>query len=320
MDNDSKSNSTATAVEEAEAKRPSGVQATVAGGVAGLTSRFVIAPLDVVKIRLQLQTHAATGVASEAGPSYRGITHALRTILREEGISGLWKGNIPAEMLYLTYGAVQFLTYRETTAYMSENTSNYLPKTAQTFISGGIAGSLATITTYPLDLLRTRFAVTGQSKVYQGLWHSLRHIHDHEGIRGFYRGSTAAVIQIFPYMGLMFGTYEAFKASLHRAGLPNGWDDAAAGTIAGVVSKSGVFPLDVVRKRLQVQGPMRGNYLYRNIPEYSGMWQCGKQILATEGMRGLYKGWLASIVKSGPSAAVTLWTYSACVRLFERLE
>src|SRR5436305_15064996 len=89
------------------ARQGSRKQVIVAGGFAGLVSRFCIAPLDVVKIRLQLQPHSLSDPVSYyavTGPTYKGWYSALKDIAKQEGITALWKGNIPAELLYLCYG------------------------------------------------------------------------------------------------------------------------------------------------------------------------------------------------------------------------
>ena len=125
----------------------------IAGGMAGLTSRFVIAPLDVVKIRLQLQSGKMT---------YRNALHACKTIVAQEGLTALWKGNIPAELLYVSYSMVQFLAYREAHVLLEKAG---LPSSYRPFVAGATAGTCATVVTYPLDLLRTRFAAQGTSKV-----------------------------------------------------------------------------------------------------------------------------------------------------------
>lgn len=65
-------------------------QVVLAGGTAGLISRFCIAPLDVVKIRLQLQIHSLSDPVSHrmvVGPVYKGTLSTLRAIAREEGIT-----------------------------------------------------------------------------------------------------------------------------------------------------------------------------------------------------------------------------------------
>src|SRR5277367_5695444 len=84
-------------------------QVIIAGGVAGLVSRFCIAPLDVVKIRLQLQPHSLSDPLSYRGikgPIYKGAFSTIRAIVKQEGIRALWKGNIPADILYVCYGGI----------------------------------------------------------------------------------------------------------------------------------------------------------------------------------------------------------------------
>lgn len=298
-------------------------QVVLAGGVAGLVSRFCVAPLDVVKIRLQLQIHSLSDPTSHLhiqGPVYKGTLSTIRSILREEGIPGLWKGNIPAELMYVCYGALQFAAYRTTTQALSQ-LPHRLPPPAESFIAGATAGGLATASTYPLDLLRTRFAAQGTERVYTSLLASVREIARSEGHRGFFRGCSAAMGQIVPYMGLFFATYESLRpvmSGLH--GLPFGSGDAAAGVVASVLAKTGVFPLDLVRKRLQVQGPTRSKYIHRNIPEYQGVFNTMALIVRTQGLRGLYRGLTVSLIKAAPASAVTMWTYEKSLKLLQDLE
>ncbi|KAE8856535.1 hypothetical protein PTNB73_09800 [Pyrenophora teres f. teres] len=270
-------------------------QVVVAGAVAGLVSRFVIAPLDVIKIRLQLQVHSLSDPFSARnvkGPVYKGTLGTLKQILRQEGITGLWKGNIPAELMYLTYGSAQFSAY-----------SN--------FISGATAGAVATTATYPLDLLRTRFAAQGPERVYTSIVTSLKQIAQQEGPTGFFRGLGAGISQIVPYMGLFFASYESLKpiTATSSIPLPLGSSDAVAGVIASVLSKTAVYPLDTTRKRLQVQGPTRERYVHRNIPTYNGVIRTLGHIWKHEGRRGLYRGLTVSLLKAAPASAVTMWTY-----------
>ncbi|PYI18109.1 mitochondrial thiamine pyrophosphate carrier 1 [Aspergillus japonicus CBS 114.51] len=303
-------------------------QVVLAGGIAGLFSRFCIAPLDVVKIRLQLQIHSLSDPISHqhvTGPIYKGTLSTMKSILREEGITGLWKGNVPAELLYLAYGIIQFSTYRTTTQILATELPNRLPASAESFIAGALAGGLATFSTYPLDLLRTRFAAQGTQRVYPSLLASVRDIARQEGPRGFFRGGSAAVGQVVPYMGLFFATYEALRpvvATLPQQVpyLPAGSGDAAAGVVASVLAKTAMFPLDLVRKRLQVQGPTRLLYVHRNIPEYRGVFSTMALIVRTQGVRGLYRGLTVSLFKAAPASAVTMWTYETSLRVLQDME
>ncbi|KAI1127692.1 mitochondrial dicarboxylate carrier protein [Nemania abortiva] len=291
------------------------LQVVVAGATAGLISRFVIAPLDVVKIRLQLQSHSLSDPLSHqnlrGSPIYKGTIRTMQHIVKHEGITGLWKGNVPAELMYVSYSAVQFTAYRSVTMLLHRLSSeeNRLPHAAESFISGATAGATATATTYPLDLLRTRFAAQGNDRVYTSLRKAIWEIGRDEGIKGFFRGLSPGLAQIVPLMGIFFAVYESARLPLGRLELPWGSGDATAGILASIVAKTGVFPLDLVRKRIQVQGPTRSLYVHRNIPEYAGTIRTIRQIFKQERVRGLYRGLTVSLMKAAPASAVTMWTY-----------
>ncbi|KAF5603446.1 TPC1-mitochondrial transport [Fusarium subglutinans] len=293
------------------------VQVVAAGAIAGLVSRFVVAPLDVVKIRLQLQPHSLSDpvAALRNAPAYRGAFATLKHILKHEGLTGLWKGNVPAELMYVCYGAIQFTTYRSATLFLRTAFPSRLPDAAESFIAGAASGAAATTVTYPLDLLRTRFAAQGRHRVYQSLRSAVWDIKRDEGWRGFFRGIGPGLGQIIPFMGIFFVTYESLRTSLEGFHMPWGSGDATAGMCASILSKTAVFPLDLVRKRIQVQGPARQQYIYQNIPEYATARSALLTILRTEGFRGLYKGLTISLLKSAPASAVTLWTYEQSLNL-----
>ncbi len=296
--------------------------------------RFCIAPLDVLKIRLQLQTgplqgRGARGVISGLAPI--GTINTFKHILHDEGVTvvlsnsiycshanqgstlqAFWKGNVPAELLYVAYGAVQFSTYRMTNKLLQPFS---LPNAVDTFLSGASAGAAATSLTYPLDLLRTRFAAQGRDRIYLNLRSSVLDIARTEGFKGFFQGLSPAVGQVVPYMGLFFSIYEVLRPSLADVSLPLGSGDAFSGILSGVLAKSGVFPLDLIRKRLQVQGPMRARYAGGSIPVYKGVLATGRVIVAREGWRGLYRGLGISLIKSAPASAVTMWTYEHALKM-----
>lgn len=242
----------------------------------------------------------------------------MRSIIQHEGPTALWKGNIPAELLYLSYGAVQFLAYRQLTNLLSQ-TAPKCPAHAQSFVAGAAAGGVATAATYPLDLLRTRFAAQRSVRAYESLAHSVRHIAENEGTRGFFRGLGTTLTQIAPYMGLLFMTHEAAKVQLvHVASA--GYIDALAGSVAGVVAKTGVFPLDLIRKRLQVQGPTRSKYVHGNIPVYVGILGTARDIIKAEGVVGLYRGLWVSLLKAAPLTAVTMWSFEKAMKALEVID
>ncbi|KAI7903710.1 mitochondrial carrier domain-containing protein [Cokeromyces recurvatus] len=272
--------------------------------------RFAISPLDVIKIRLQVQSEPYNLkhiFAHRANVKYSGINQAFKTIIKEEGIKGLFKGNVAAEWLYVTYGASQLYAYYHLDSFLKN-----ISPTVKPFISGMFAGSFATAATYPFDLLRTRFAMQGMNKVYDSIPHAISDIYEKEGMRGFYRGLGSSITQIMPYMGLMFFSYEGLCSTVQHlqrnqiiSENHKRTNDMICGSLAGIISKTGVFPLDVIRKRLQVQGPHLSEYVVSTIPTYSSsVWECMKKIINTEGVLGLYKGIVPGLLKAGPSGAV----------------
>ena len=126
-----------------------------------------------MKIRLQLQYHSITDPISKGVPQTpTGVVLVARDIIRNEGITGFWKGNIPAEGLYMSYGATQFLGYKLTNQAiqkLADDQNKKVPGMVKSFISGAVAGTAATTVTYPMDLLRTRFAAQGTNRVYDGI-------------------------------------------------------------------------------------------------------------------------------------------------------
>lgn len=116
-------------------------------------------------------------------------------------------------------------------------------------------------------------------------------------------------------------TYEFTRQQLSTVStLPSGWSDAIGGSIAATAAKTGVFPLDLIRKRLQVQGPTRGKYVHRNIPVYAGILGTARDVVVAEGVRGLYKGLFVSLVKAAPLSAVTMWTFERSLKTIRWLE
>lgn len=181
-------------------------------------------------------------------------------------VQAFWKGNAAAELMVVPYGAVSFLSYSTCKSWFPvEHTQSQFAsyQHLSSLVAGSAAGFCATISTYPLDLLRTRFAAQQQHKVYSSLMHAARHIVEREGIGGLYTGMCPTLIGIVPLMALQFGSYEAFKQAIRNAKAPADVDpnslqltfmeQSCAGFSAGVISKFLTMPLDVIKKRFQAR-------------------------------------------------------------------
>ncbi|KAJ2132164.1 mitochondrial thiamine pyrophosphate transporter [Coemansia sp. RSA 1807] len=283
-------------------------ESALCGATAGLISRAIVSPLDVVKITLQLETARNTP---------HTVTSCASRIMRTEGMRGFFKGNLSAEYLYLTYGAMQFLAF----GAVDRALQNRVPKRIRSFVGGALAGATATCVTYPLDLLRTRFVAQQlEFRVHATLREAVTKIYRDEGVRGFYRGLGPACVQIMPYMGIVFTSYDVLASSYvwARKRVPvsprvlsavDSVKDAVIGACAAVVGKTCVYPLDLVRKRLQIQGPHLLSYARGHVPKYRGMSDALVYIARTEGVLALFRGLTPALLKAAPASATVFFVF-----------
>ena len=166
-------------------QRLNGTGETIAGGLAGAISRFLVTPLDVIKIRMQLER----GLPSTSEhTSKSGMLRTARLALAEEGIVSLWRGNAPAMLLWISYAGVQFPVYGAMKRALSAGTkpaennnginlSTSGPSNSVLLLSGAASSAIATFVSYPLDWARTRMASQGIPRVHKStlslLWYTL---------------------------------------------------------------------------------------------------------------------------------------------------
>ncbi|MEW5301922.1 MAG: hypothetical protein WDW36_004746 [Sanguina aurantia] len=318
----------------------------LAGSIAGAISRVCIGPLDVIKIRFQVQLEPIAehgpspsssiisgGKPAPRAPSlskYTGLKQALFTIVKEEGIQGLWRGTVPGLLLTVPYTAVQFVALHQCKDLaarhgLSANGTGPLIS----FASGAVAGAAATIASYPFDLLRTTLAAQGEPKVYRGTLDAARAIIQARGVSGLYSGLGVTLVEIIPYAAIQFGMYDALNlawtANRHNMPWqrhPVGGEQAAphstrlqnftCGLVAGVVSKLLTHPLDVAKKRYQIAGLPRSLSYGARVEADFALRSLGASlhhIFKAEGVAGLWKGSIPSIAKAAPSAAITFTAY-----------
>lgn len=256
--------------------------------------RFVVAPLDVIKIRWQLQRAPTSALVSTrgvpttaTGTVYRGLLQTTQLLLREEGLRTLWRGNVPAMALYATYSSIQFSAF---SSIMGDTRSASGTKDAERrMVAGAVAGVAATLATYPLDFMRTRLAAQGVPRTYTSLPHLISTVAREEGVRGFFKGVAPTCVQIAPYMALNFTIFGVLREALSpgAASDPSQHEgvSAVAGAVAGFTSKVAVYPLELAKRRLQVQG-MQRHERYGTLPAYTGMLQCIRTTVREEGFAG----------------------------------
>jgi len=214
----------------------------LAGGVAGIVSRTAIAPIERVKILVQ------TG----AGRSSAGYTGLVREMYHNEGLLAFWRGNTAGVVRVVPYMSATFLCYEE---YKAALLGCGAHKQQAALAAGSLAGVTAVCLTYPLDLVRA--AMAKPSSVYTSMFHALRSISAERGVGALYSGISATVLGVAPYAGLKFASYEALKGVVGASlGLDESqlrpWQRVSAGALAGLLAQTAVYPLDVVRRRMQM--------------------------------------------------------------------
>ncbi|CEF70772.1 Mitochondrial thiamine pyrophosphate carrier [Strongyloides ratti] len=282
-------------------------ESITSGFLTGTTTRLFVQPLDVLKIRYQLQEESTF---KKGGGKYNGIIQSIKTIYKEEGITAFWKGHTPAQLLSQVYAVVQFSTYIQFAKYFSKIFNNNKDnQTISDFFAGSLSGCLSITVSMPLDVIRTKMVAQGTPKIYKNIFHATKKISKKEGYRGFYKGLSASLTQTAPYTGLQFLSYNY---------LGNLWDNATStnsssigsvicGGLAGCFSKFLVYPFDVVRHRMQVLPSDRRGF--GKTTEYIGMIGTFRKIIHEESVIGLYKGLVASVLKASAMAGLSFCTF-----------
>ncbi|KAJ7989745.1 hypothetical protein DPEC_G00307710 [Dallia pectoralis] len=296
--------------------------AALAGSSAGMVTRALISPFDVIKIRFQLQIERVSSQHPEG--KYWGIFQASRCILTEEGLSAFWKGHVPAQLLSVCYGAVQFASFELLTEVVHKSTPYDSRTPGVHFVCGGLGACTATVTCQPLDTLRTRFAAQGEPKVYQNLRHAVSTMYRAEGILGFYRGLAPTMVAVFPYAGLQFFSYKVLKNLMGPPTMDSyvgaNLRSLICGSCAGVISKTVTYPFDLIKKRLQVEGFEVARARFGQVGRYGGFVDCASQIAREEGLRGFFKGLSPSLIKAALSTGFTFFWYEIFLNAIQNLK
>uniref|UniRef100_A0A023FGX9 Putative mitochondrial solute carrier protein n=1 Tax=Amblyomma cajennense TaxID=34607 RepID=A0A023FGX9_AMBCJ len=194
----------------------------VAGAISGFVTRFLCQPFDVVKIRFQLQLDPIK--ATHPTAKYTGVWRGTLCILREEGVTAFWKGHVPAQLLSVVYGGVQFssweyLTRQFETGLGPERWQQW--QNSVHFTCGFASGCLSTAVAHPFDVIRTRLVAQMEPKVqgfsaqgvrfgrYTGFVHCVRCILTQEGVQGYFKGYLPSALKAMATTSCYFASYEA---------------------------------------------------------------------------------------------------------------
>eukprot|EP00397_Hematodinium_sp_SG-2012_P020091 GEMP01020680.1.p1 GENE.GEMP01020680.1~~GEMP01020680.1.p1 ORF type:complete len:634 (+),score=86.85 GEMP01020680.1:147-2048(+) len=269
-----------------EKKKITTIENLICGAFAGSLAKTVIAPGDRVKILYQTNTDRIF--------SFRNAIKTGRNIVQHSGWTGLWRGHAATLLTIAPKAGITFTLFPRFRDRLEEYTTNI---TFSRFVAGSCASVVGTTIVYPLDMLRARMAAHWSTTApHVSYTSAVKSLVKERGVLSLYAGLRPTLLGIVPYSGFSFTIFESLKQLITTR---RGLEDTArletpwrlgAGAIAGLSAQSITYPLDIIRRRMQVHPD-----IYRN------EWHAFRKILATEGYRGHFKGLSMNWVK-GPIA------------------
>ncbi|KXH48812.1 hypothetical protein CSIM01_12473 [Colletotrichum simmondsii] len=187
----------------------------LAGGTAGACQVVFTNPLEIVKIRLQVQGEVAKTV--EGAPK-----RSAMWIVRNLGLVGLYKGASACLLRDVPFSAIYFPTYSHLKKDLFGESPTKKLGVVQLLTAGAIAGMPAAYLTTPCDVIKTRLQVEARKgeATYTGLRHAAKTIWKEEGFRAFFKGGPARIFRSSPQFGFTLAAYEVLQNVIPYPGKP----------------------------------------------------------------------------------------------------
>ncbi|XP_077780667.1 solute carrier family 25 member 48 isoform X2 [Podarcis muralis] len=204
---------------------PSLADLALASMAAGAVSVGIGGPVDLVKIRLQMQTqtfiaanlnlkHRAAGFSVET--AYRGPVHCVGMILRQEGLGGLYRGSSAMILRDIPGYCLYFIPYTLLCGWITPD-GCLSPSPFSVWMAGGIAGAISWGTATPMDVVKSRLQADGVYwNKYRGVIDCISQSYHSEGLKVFFKGLTVNAVRGFPMSAAMFLGYELSLKALRE--------------------------------------------------------------------------------------------------------
>jgi solute carrier family 25 protein 16 len=207
------------------------------------------------------------------------------------------------------YAGVQFLVFERAKHFYRERLGE---SHLVSFAAGSTAGVTAVSCTYPVDFLRARMAYTVGKDQAHSLRVTARHIYQTEGLASFYQGVYPTILGMVFYAGFSFGIYDYIKHTMLEYSSFQGSSDQhlntvsnlVCGGLAGTISQTIAYPLDVVRRRMQLEHRPKGPEGYK----YRGIAHTLRLLYAENGVRTLWRGVTLNYAREFPQVCVHVHT------------
>lgn len=279
----------------------------LSGTVGGIAQVLTGQPFDTTKVRLQ----------SAPEGKYSGAIDCAKRLLAQDGVSGFYKGTLTPLIGVGACVSIQFAVNEKLKRHFeASNLANKVPDPSslsygQLYVAGVSAGVANSILCCPIEHVRIRLQATDD---FKGPGDCIRSIVKKDGIPGLYRGMLPTMIREGQGMGTFFLLAEALVRwdmrhnHLARTEVP-AWRVCLYGGLAGVGLWTTVYPVDVIKSRMQTDAldPAKRSY--------KGMLDCFSKTWKAGGTPALFKGCATAIVRAAPVNAATFVAFETTRKL-----
>ncbi|XP_002530695.2 mitochondrial uncoupling protein 5 [Ricinus communis] len=316
-----------------------GVKGFVEGGIASIIAGCSTHPLDLIKVRMQLQgeTHAPTAVqtlrpalafhppgtttpasAIHVHPPRVGPISVGVRIVQQEGVAALFSGVSATVLRQTLYSTSRMGLYDILKQKWTDPNTKTMPLSSK-IVAGLIAGGIGAAVGNPADVAMVRMQADGrlppaQRRNYKSVVDAITRMTKQEGITSLWRGSSLTVNRAMLVTASQLASYDQFKEMI----LEKGWMRDGLGThvtasfAAGFVAAVASNPVDVIKTRVMNMKVEPGK-----APPYSGALDCALKTVKAEGPMALYKGFIPTISRQGPFTIVLFVTLEQVRKLLK---
>jgi len=180
----------------------------------------------------------------------------------------------------------------------------------KSFLSGGFGGICAVLVGQPFDLTKTRLQ-TAQPGQYAGTMDVVRKTFAKDGVSGFYRGMSSPLAGVTPMFAVSFWGYAMGKKLVYsftptRTSKELSYSEyAVAGAFSALPTTLIAAPIERIKVLLQVDGQSASQQ------KYSGAIDCVRQVYKEGGIKSIFRGSLATVVRDAPGSAAYFVAYEA---------
>lgn len=269
--------------------------------ISAIFSKTSIAPLERLKILQQSDLYYKYNNYNKS------IFDSLKYIYKNEGLKGFYKGNLINIYRVLPSYLIKFPLNEFGYKYMKKYNKRFRNTDKISYLDklnvGIFVGTIQITLTYPFDFLRTRLSLDKTMlNIYKNnMITYTKYIIKTEGLLNLYKGYKSCIITYPLYVGLQFSIFNECRE--------NDINVFLSGSIAGLIAQTLVFPGDVIKRQMQLNGINNQPILYNSI------FDCIKKIYKNEGIKSFYTGLKINLIKCIPGASIQFATYEYCKNL-----